>query len=273
LLGIIPLVNWIVIGYAARVLRESPGTETPPKLERYGEMFADGTKVFFVTLIYMIIPTVLLAAGLFSIFMGVFFRGEGIGSAMTFGGAGLVLFLAGIVLAFFFLIILGAGMAHMIKTRKFGKAFAFGEIFAIIRGIGWGKYLGWVILTAVIAIVVGTVAGAIPIVGWLISLIISPILTVFIFRSLGLLYNEGAPPELKAQAISVTAAGITCASCGNPLEPFQKFCPKCGAAAPIPSVPPPPPPPTSGGTKYCINCGASIPAGAVFCGSCGTKQT
>ena len=35
-LNVIPLVNWIVIGYAARVLRESPSSEVPPKLERYG---------------------------------------------------------------------------------------------------------------------------------------------------------------------------------------------------------------------------------------------
>jgi hypothetical protein len=272
-LDIIPVVNWIVIGYAARVLRESPGTEAPPKLERYGEMFVDGAKVFFAGVIYMIIPIVLLAAGGFSIFTGVMLQGEGIGSAMAFGGTGLVLLLVGIVLAFFFLIIFGAGMAHMVKTGRFGRAFAFGEIFAIIRGIGWGKYLGWVILTAVIAIVVGAVAGAIPIVGWLISLIISPILAVFIFRSLGLLYNEGAPPELKAQVIAAPSGGMVCASCGNPLEPYQKFCPKCGAAAPTPTVPPPPPPPGTGGTKHCISCGTSIPAGARFCGSCGAKQS
>ena len=60
-LNIIPIVNWIVIGYAARVLRESPSTETPPKLEKYGEMFVDGAKVTFASLIYMLVPTILIA--------------------------------------------------------------------------------------------------------------------------------------------------------------------------------------------------------------------
>jgi len=41
-LDLIPLVNWIVTGYAAKVLRESPGGDAPPKLEKYGDMFVDG---------------------------------------------------------------------------------------------------------------------------------------------------------------------------------------------------------------------------------------
>jgi hypothetical protein len=269
-LDIIPIVNWIVVGYAARVLRESPGTEAPPKLERYGEMFVDGAKVFFASLIYMIIPLLVIFAGVGSFIIGGFPQ-SGTFQVLSLATVPAVLVLVGVVLAFFFLIILGAGLVHMIKTGKFGKAFAFGEIFAIIRGVGWGKYRGWAILTAIVVFIVGAIAGAIPIVGWLISLIISPVLTVFVFRSLGLLYNEGAPPELKAQAIAPPMGGMVCASCGTPLQPYQKFCPNCGTAAPAPTVPPPPPP-SGGGTKYCISCGAGIPASAVFCGNCGAKQ-
>ena len=273
-LDIIPIVNWIVVGYAARVLRESPRTEAPPKLERYGDMFVDGAKVSFASLIYMIIPLIFIFAGVGSFITAGLLQGGAIGPwspGIAFSGTGIVLVLVGVVLAFFFLVILGAGLAHMIKTGKFGKAFAFSEIFAIIRGVGWGKYLGWAILTAIVVFIVGAIAGAIPIVGWLISLIISPVLTVFVFRSLGLLYNEGAPPELKAQAIGPPMGGTVCASCGTPLQPYQKFCPNCGTAAPAPTVPPPPPP-SGEGTKYCISCGASLPAGAVFCGNCGAKQ-
>ena len=62
-LSIIPIVDLIVIGYQARVLRESPGTGTPPKLEKYGELFVDGAKVFFAAVIYMLIPLILIAVG------------------------------------------------------------------------------------------------------------------------------------------------------------------------------------------------------------------
>ncbi len=283
-LDVIPIVDWIVIGYAARVLRETPSSDVPPKLDKYGEMFVDGAKIFFATLIYMIIPLVLIGAGIatFAVSMpwSLFLQGGTIGSGgnqsipnvnpgtMMFSGAGLVLVLIGAVLAFFLLLILSIGIAHMTRTGKFGKAFAFGEIFSIIRGIGWAKYIVWVIVIFVIAVIVGGIAGAIPAVGWLISLIISPFLTVFIFRSLGLLYNEGAPPELKTQAMpaSATAGGMVCASCGAALQPNQKFCPSCGAPAPRP-------PAATPATKFCASCGAKMPAGATFCGSCGAKQS
>ncbi len=273
-LDLIPIVNWIVIGYAARVLRESPGTEAPPKLERYGDMFVDGAKVFFASLIYMIIPIILIGAGAAFFIAPMFMlQGEVIPSIMMLGGTGLVLVLVGIVLAFFFLIILGGGIAHMIKSGRFGKAFAFGEILSIIRGIGWGRYLGWVMLVVVIAIVIGLLAGAIPFVGWIISAIISPVLTVFIFRSLGLLYNEGAPPELRVQAIPPIVGGMVCSSCGTLLQPYHKFCPNCGTAAPVPPpLPSPPPPAPEAATKFCISCGTRIPVTANFCGSCGAKQ-
>lgn len=103
-----------------------------------------------------------------------------------------MLVVIGVLVALVMLIILAAGIAHMIKTGKFGKAFAFGEILGIIPKIGWGRYLAWIILVAVISGVVGAITGAIPYVGWLISAIIGPALIVFFFRSLGLLYSEAS---------------------------------------------------------------------------------
>ncbi len=62
-LNIIPIVNFIVAGYFARVVRESPRGESPPPLERYGELWVDGAKIFVVTLVYMIVPIVLFCGG------------------------------------------------------------------------------------------------------------------------------------------------------------------------------------------------------------------
>jgi hypothetical protein len=265
-LNLIPLVNWIVLGYAARVLREAPASEAPPKLEKYGDLFADGAKVSIASLIYMIIPLALIVSGAVSMGAGIF---SGESASLVLGGLGVVLLLVGLLLAFVFLIFLGVGIAHMVKTGKFGKAFAFGEILSIIGKIGWGKYIGWVVLTAIIAFVVGGLASSIPYVGWLLSAVISPFLSIFIFRSLGDLYNDGAEPDLRvSNIIGVAASGIaatsvTCASCGAQLQPHQKFCPACGAPAPVPTVE---------GSKFCIACGARIPPTAGFCGSCGAKQ-
>lgn len=264
-LGIVPIVNWIVVGYAARVLRESPSIQTPPKLERYGEMFVDGAKVFFASLIYMLIPTILIATGGASLFAGIpSLQGGVVAPSVMLGGTGVVLLLVGILLAIILLLLLAVGMAHMIKTGKFGKAFAFGEILSIIGGIGWGKYIGWIVVLIIISMIVGGAAGLIPYVGWVISAIISPILSVFVFRSLGLLYNDGAPPALRVQPTVVS--GLVCSSCGTSLQQQHKFCPNCGAAAPTP------PPPTAEGTRFCMSCGAKLPASAKFCGTCGAIQ-
>ena len=266
-LNVIPLVNWIVLGYAAHVLREAPASLAPPKLEKYGDLFTDGAKVSIASLVYMIIPSALVIFGAVSMGAGIF-GSESAG--LVLGGLGIVLLLVGLLLAFVFLIFLGVGIAHMVKTGKFGKAFAFGEILSIIGKIGWGKYIGWVIVTAIIAFVVGGLASSVPYVGWLISAVIAPFLSVFIFRSLGDLYNDGAPPELQVSTTTsvggtggVVVTPVTCASCGAQLQPHQKFCPACGAPSPTPTV---------DGSKFCIACGARIPTMAGFCGSCGAKQ-
>ncbi|MCJ7506411.1 DUF4013 domain-containing protein [Candidatus Bathyarchaeota archaeon] len=197
-LDIIPVVNWIVVGYATKVLRESPGSDTPPKLEKYSDLFIEGAKVFFASLVYMIIPIGLIAAGIGSFIAAMIMKGGPDffsrefkpGEIFLFGGAGLLFVIIGAILAFIMLIVVAAGIAHMTKTGSFGKAFAFGEILGVIRKIGWGRYLAWIVIAAAISALVGAVAGAVPFIGWLIRGIISPALMVFFFRSLGLLYSE-----------------------------------------------------------------------------------
>ena len=265
-LSIIPIVDWIVIGYQAKVLKESPGQGAPPKLEKYGELFVDGAKVFFATLVYMLVPFILIVVGGVGAFAGLAsLQAQAVAPAVLVGGTAVIVLLVGIVLAILLLIFLGVGMAHMIKTGKFGKAFAFGEILGIIRGIGWVKYLGWIVVTVIIGAILAGISSAIPIVGSIIAAIVQPLFGVFIFRSMGLLYNDGAPPELRVQTPTIT--GLACASCGTALQLQHKFCPNCGAAAPQPS-----PTPIQSETKFCISCGAKLPSNAKFCGSCGAKQ-
>jgi hypothetical protein len=192
ILDVIPIVNWVVLGYASRVLKESPDSKSPPKLEKYGELFIDGAKIFLVSLVYMIVPIILIGASVSSFIVAMFMGGgsmpEAGGGMLFFGATSFLLLLVGAVVSFLALIVLGAAIAHMVKEGKFGKGFAFGEILKVIREIGWGTYLVWVVLVAVIALVVGAIAGAIPVVGWLIQIVISPALAVFFFKSLGLLY-------------------------------------------------------------------------------------
>jgi predicted amidophosphoribosyltransferase len=84
----------------------------------------------------------------------------------------------------------------------------------------------------------------------------------------------------------VTQAPVFCTHCGTKLELNDVFCNECGkrltapreaAAIPVlipperptakfrPSTPPPP-------SRFCISCGAKIPADSKFCPRCASKQ-
>ncbi|MDI9643766.1 MAG: DUF4013 domain-containing protein [Candidatus Verstraetearchaeota archaeon] len=237
--SIIPIVNFIVVGYAARVASETPENNAPPPLSGYSSLFIEGLKVLIAGIIYMIVPLLLLGPSLFAI-SSIPLVGPTPG--VILGGFAIVALIAGVVLAFLLSIVFYMAVINMIKQKDFGKAFAFGEIFDIIRSVGWGAYILWVIALLVIVFIVGLI-GLIPIIGWLLSIIISPAVSVFIFRSAALVYTEGRrsavapgtsqstyPPPPPPPPPSVTSQQTVnfCSSCGASIEPGSKFCPKCG---------------------------------------------
>ena len=237
-LDIIPIVNLIVLGYMTRVVKETPISLEPPPLREYGDMFIQGLKVAIAAFLYMLVPLILIILGVGSFIfgavgMGMFFP--------AFGAIGVGLLVVGAILAFAIAIIMAMAIVHMVKNNSFGKAFAVGEILGIIGKIGWGKYILWLIVMFIIAVIVGAV-GSIPLIGWLISLIISPIFGVFIARSAGLIYSGAVPPV------------------GIPPPPAP------------PAYAPPPPAVGAPTVKFCVHCGAQIAAEAVFCPKCGGRQ-
>ena len=239
-LDIIPIVNFIVSGYGARVIQSTPESNEPPKLERYGDMFIDGLKIFVAGFVYLIVPSILIALGVGSFFAGLFGLGR-TGFGFAFAGLGIVVLLIGVVLLFLALIIFAIGVAHMLKTNNFGKAFAFGEIRQIIGRIGWGRYLAWLlvlfIIWLLIAAVVGVISFVLP-VGGIIFVLLSPFLVTFYSRSVGLMYSDGAggsfaPPSMQPGKAPYAPAAQAptrsfCMYCGTRLIPGGKFCPSCG---------------------------------------------
>ncbi|WP_455367416.1 DUF4013 domain-containing protein [[Eubacterium] cellulosolvens] len=239
IIGLIPIVNFIIIGYMARIVKETPSLDAPPRLEHYLDLWIQGLKIIIILLIYMVIPLILFGIGIAT--MVVSFVGMGgmrswpsglIPGSMGWNiwplvGVGGIMVIVGIIIAFLIAIIAIIGIVHMIKNNQLGKAFAFGEIANVIGKIGWGKYILWLIIILIINFVFGAI-GNIPWIGWLITLIFTPPFMVFVARSIGLIYGEYAS------------------------ESF--------------------PPSSSGKTRYCIQCGASIPIASLFCPKCGNKQ-
>ncbi|MDW8044347.1 MAG: DUF4013 domain-containing protein [Nitrososphaerota archaeon] len=189
ILNIIPIVNFIVLGYVARIVKDSPGVREVPKLENYGYLWIQGLKMIIVAFTYMIIPIIVVILSAIPLWWWL----PTITPFATFGRGRAILFVLGIVLTFLFLILSVIGIINMIKNDQFKKAFAIREILTIIKEIGWGKYIMWLLIMFIMALVIGGI-GNIPYVGWLISAIISPIYLIFLGRSAGLLYAERRSP-------------------------------------------------------------------------------
>ena len=184
------------------------------------EMWIQGLKIVVAAIIWMIVPMILMAIGFgFAGWSAV--MGGGLGYPAMFG-AWIVIGVIGVAIAFLLAIIMCMAIVHMIKHNRFGKAFAIGEILDIIKRIGWGKYIRWLIVIFVIALVISAI-GNIPLIGWLISLIIGPLFTVFAARSASLIYSEAKPTPT-----TPPSEAKYCKNCGESLPPEAEFCPKCG---------------------------------------------
>jgi hypothetical protein len=240
--SIIPIVNLIMLGYAGQVVKESPEGTAPPILKDYGNLFIQGLMMVIVSIAYMIVPIILIAIGFASASLSFIF-GPGV------LGFGLIIGVIGIVIWFLASLFMYMGIVNMLKQNNFGKAFAFSEINDVIRKIGWGNYILWVIVIFILTVILFVILAFIPIIGWLISFIISPAVAVFIYRSAASVYAEGHGYVAPSPPIT------------HPPAP----------SAPAP--PPPPPQPTTQQTEkiFCSNCGAENSAANRFCYKCGKE--
>jgi len=225
ILNIVPIVNLIVVGYQTRVVKGTPTSRDPPPLGDYGDLFIQGLKVAIAIFLYMLVPIVLIVLGAFGFIL------RTIGIHILFPMAmGIGLLALGILFAFCIGIIAAMAIVHMVKNNSFGKAFAVGEILQIIGKIGWGKYIIWLIVTFVISLAVGALS-SIPVIGWILSLIVSPVLGVFTMRSAAMIYGEAVPAAAAPPAPPLVGVASTvkfCVSCGAQMSADAAFCPNCG---------------------------------------------
>jgi hypothetical protein len=190
-LDIIPIVNFVVLGYIGNVIKQPKDSEELPPLANYFDLWVQGLKIVVASCIFMIIPMLLISpfAFLLALSWMEFSFLSSVGWALA-----IPLMLIGLLLAFFFGILLSMAIVNMLKKDSFGEVFAFGKIMAIIGKVGWGTYILWLLVIFVCSAVVGAIGG-IPVVGWLFSLIVAPVFGVFVGRSSSLVYMEGTETE------------------------------------------------------------------------------
>ena len=192
IISIIPIVNFIAPGYAVRIYR---GVSYAPDLDDWFGLFIDGLQVIVIAFVYMIIPLFLIVVGIAIIIYGMV--GDDISSMV----GGIALAVIGAILAFALGFLFIMGCVRFAKTDSMREAFNFGVITERIREIGWGSYIlayfvfsvltGFIngilsVLTHLSALttltdifVESTALTVIPLVGWLLTVIITPFLLIW----------------------------------------------------------------------------------------------
>jgi len=199
----------LLFGYVMEIYR---GTKPAPELEHWGKLFIDGLKLIVAWLIYMIpVIAVVLIFGGWAIFSAI----QQIGMSgnpdyfasnpamlMPLIGTFLVGLFIALILAIIIVIIGYIGIIRMARKERFGEAFNFSAIFETIGKIGWGSYILALIVLAVVMLVFGFIMAmimAIPYIGLLIYLILTPPLSIFSARYMAKVYDEG--DEMKAEVV------------------------------------------------------------------------
>jgi hypothetical protein len=102
----------------------------------------------------------------------------------------LLVLVVGIIVALFAAI----GAVRFARTDSFGEAFNFSAILAHIGRIGWGSYIIALVVLMAVIFVISFVLGIIPIIGWLISIVIGPAISIFAARYITMLYDSAPAP-------------------------------------------------------------------------------
>jgi hypothetical protein len=204
LLGFVIIPAFLALGYVFRVLKATiAGFNELPEFDEWGEMLIDGLKVFVVTIAYMIIPLIIMLAGVFT---GLYGYGLGVTDPTLLLQAGGGLVIIGVIVAIIFGLLLTIALAHMaFHDSDLGAAFRIREILDVISDIGWVDYIIWYIAVIIVggiigfiaSLVIGVISGLMgliaPVVGSavnyiLVMLFLQPYLNLFYYRALGLRY-------------------------------------------------------------------------------------
>lgn len=181
-LNLIPVVNFIVVGYFVTVVKRD--ASEPPKLSDFGGLFVEGLKLLLAVLIYALIPLILLLVGMGGAFIGIFMRPSFFRHASyVLIGAAVILLL---LVLFFALPILGIYM----RTGDFSKIFAFGESWDLISRFGLGNYILFFLLLAGFNAIAYAIGSVLP---WIGTAVVGVFASAFTFRAISLFVNIKYP--------------------------------------------------------------------------------
>ena len=182
----------LIMGYSLRIMK---GITPAPEPNEYGRMFIDGIKMVIISIVYMIIP-VIIGIFIFSLsgllgaltLVGMHVTNPGPYLGLLFGTLGLSILIYLVIIIFFGLFEI-VGMIRFARSGDLGSAFAFSDIARTITKIGWIPYFLSLVVLGILFFLIYGILSLIPIIGWTLSLILVPYLTIVSARFYSNLYD------------------------------------------------------------------------------------
>ncbi len=201
MLIIASLVFPVMYGYTVEILR---GRQPDYEEASFFTLFIDGVKLFVINILYLIVPVITGMITFGYAILGIISTGGefSMESILPIIGGVFVGLLITLIIAIIFGLLGIIGAVRFARTGSMAEAFAIGEIIATIGRIGWINYiLSLIVIFVVIFVImialtaVELILGIIPllgvIIGWILSLAVSPFISLLIARFYSLLYDEG----------------------------------------------------------------------------------
>lgn len=180
------LLSFIVSGYLVRVYR---GITPPPRFDAWCSLYLDGIKIAIVGFVWMIPALVIMVTAVALIIFGAL----GSASVGTMVGAGFILLLIGLIVLVITSLYAALGGVRFARTGSMREGLRFSAITGTIQAIGWGAYILALVIMMVLVILVTliiTLLALIPYAGWVIQLVLTPIVSVFTARYISRVYDH-----------------------------------------------------------------------------------
>jgi hypothetical protein len=183
------LLSFIVSGYLVRVYR---GITPPPKFDSWCSLYLDGIKIAIVGFVWFVPALVIVVIAVALMLAGAL----GGASMGTMVDAGLIVLLIGLIVFVITSLYAALGCVRFARTGSIREGLRFSAITGTIRAIGWGAYILALVIMLVLVILISLIIALlalIPYAGWVIQLVLTPIISVFTARYISRVYDHSVP--------------------------------------------------------------------------------
>lgn len=164
LLMLIPIINFITLGYYIKTLRRGiDGESALPEWDDWGDLFIKGLIVVIVVIIYMLIPLAVLFLSIGGAAISSITSGDITPASIGAIIGGSLIFLLLLLIVF---LLLPMALSMYAKEDSIGAALRLGEILSRIRSIIGEYIIALIVLWALMLIV--SFISLVPFIGWVV---------------------------------------------------------------------------------------------------------